>query len=120
MEIVEQNQVSRERNTEVANTQVIRTALGRSGGTLWLTTVERRSDGFDLRLKFWQFDVKTRAYTLNTSVEAPHDGDLTAIEFQPCGGEQDVHCACVTASDDGNFKLWNLQDTSNIYSKFTV
>lgn len=116
MDIVVQNQVSSERNIYIENTEVIKTAIGWSGGRLWLATVERRSDGTDFRLKFWQFDSKTREYTLNTSVETPHEKKLTAIEFQP-SSDQQTDCVCVTASEDGHFKLWNLQDTSDIYSK---
>lgn len=52
-----QNKLTRERDNNIENTQVVGLALDKSGN--WLATVEERVDdkyAFELRLKFWNFN----------------------------------------------------------------
>lgn len=57
LDIVNQNRITRERNCEIANTNVTKMAIDMNGS--WLATVEGREDvdcSNESRLKFWAYD----------------------------------------------------------------
>ena len=56
------------------------------------------------------------SFVLNTCVEDPHEGTVTALQFQPGGGAT-VAPLAVTTGTDGAIKYWSLVDDSDIYSK---
>ena len=65
----------------------------------------------------WLFTpVPVASFVLNTCVEDPHEGPLTALEFQP-GDEAKVAPLAVTTGTDGAIKYWSLVDDSDIYGK---
>lgn len=111
LDIVGRNIMSQERNTVVINPDVDKAALDHRG--TWLATVESRDDGEtmpEIRLKFWNFELTTQKFTLNTSVFLPHYKKINCIKFRPPTIKQkscDLPMA-VTTSDDKHFKLWVL------------
>jgi NET1-associated nuclear protein 1 (U3 small nucleolar RNA-associated protein 17) len=57
-------------------------------------------------------------YTLNTNVEFPHEGLITALEFSSLYNTDNLLCA--TAGKDNYIKLWSLEDSESIYRKGKV
>lgn len=56
-----QNKISNERSCNIENTNVSKIAINKNG--LWMATVEKREDreySPELRLKFWNFDMKVQ------------------------------------------------------------
>lgn len=60
------------------------------------------------------------SYTLNTTVEMPHNKAVTCVRIRPETGEDDDQPMVVTTSQDGYFKTWTLVDDSNIYSMYFI
>jgi len=115
LDIVGQNKLTQERNCHIENTNVTKLAISNCG--LWLATVEERVDvsySFELRLKFWNFNTVKQLFTLNTSVELPHEKSVTHILFQPSYNED---LRCVTVGNDKKFKIWQLVNADTVYHK---
>ncbi|XP_015598224.1 WD repeat-containing protein 75 [Cephus cinctus] len=116
--ITGQNLLSQERNTVIVNTEVTKIALNHDG--TWMVTAEHRDDkvsAVEVRLKFWQFDLEKQLYTLNTSIELPHDNGVNALQFQPLMSFDNENSLVVTTGQDKKFKLWTLAESSSIYKK---
>ena len=115
--ITAQNFLTQERSVIVVNTEVTKIALNHDG--TWMATVEERNDKvscIEVRLKFWMFNSKEQLFTLNTSIELPHEGGINALHFQPSMFNEDGALA-VTTGRDKKFKLWHLVESSSIYKK---
>nr|XP_054767963.1 WD repeat-containing protein 75-like isoform X1 [Lytechinus pictus] len=118
MDITGENYVSPENlHKPLAHTEVTHMTFDLKGD--WMVTAERRDDGetsVEMRLKFWEFDNKKQSFTLNTTVEMPHQEVINALQFRPSGKG---HSKCedamvVTTSADGKFKLWMLVDDTDV------
>lgn len=119
LDIVGQNYISPENMAKpLTVTEVMAADFSCHGD--WLATVELWDDHVmspELRLKFWQFREETRKYTLNTTVELPHNFPVTCLKIRPETGEDDDQPMAVTTSLDNYFKTWTLVDDTNIYRK---
>ncbi|CAG5120095.1 unnamed protein product, partial [Candidula unifasciata] len=119
LDIVGQNYISTESmDKPKAVTEVTCTAISDSGH--WLATFETWNDGFfspELRLKFWCYSSEAHTYSLNTTVEFPHDDKITSMLFRPehQGEHAVITPTLATVGADLCFKLWTLVDDSNIY-----
>ncbi|XP_043254565.1 WD repeat-containing protein 75 [Colletes gigas] len=116
--ITAQNFLTQERSLIIVNTEVTKIALNHDG--TWMATVEERNDKLsciEVRLKFWMFDVKQQLFTLNTSIELPHDGGINALHFQPCTSFDEDEPLVITTGGDKKFKLWHLVESSSMYKK---
>jgi len=56
------------------------------------------------------------SFCLNTSVELPHEGGVTALAFQPSPDPQQQ--LAVTAGCDFKFRMWGLAESTSIYSMY--
>lgn len=61
--------------------------------------------------------MNSNSFTLNTSVELPHELGINALQFQPNSLFGDEDSLVVTTGKDQKFKLWNLIEPTSIYSK---
>ncbi|XP_047366330.1 WD repeat-containing protein 75 isoform X1 [Vespa velutina] len=116
--ITAENFITQERSVNILNTEVTKVALNHDG--TWMATVEERDDKIstpEVRLKFWIFDMKKQLFTLNTSVELPHELGINALQFQPNSLFGDEDSLVVTTGKDQKFKLWNLIEPTSIYKK---
>ncbi|XP_017882412.1 WD repeat-containing protein 75 [Ceratina calcarata] len=116
--ITAQNFLTQERSVIIVNTEVTKIALNHDG--TWMATVEERNDKvscIEVRLKFWMFDTKQQLFTLNTSIELPHEGGVNALHFQPSTLFDDGEILAVTTGRDRKFKLWHLVEPSSIHKK---
>ncbi|CAK9809581.1 WD repeat-containing protein 75 [Anthophora plagiata] len=116
--ITAQNFLTQERSVVIVNTEVTKIALNHDG--TWMATVEERNDKMsciEVRLKFWMFDTKQQLFTLNTSIELPHEGGVNALHFQPCMMFDEGGAMAVTTGRDKKFKLWYLVESSSMYKK---
>ncbi|CAH1179534.1 unnamed protein product [Phaedon cochleariae] len=116
VDIVGQNKVTNERECVILNTEITKVAISQSG--LWLASVEERKDidfHNEIRLKFWNFDESKQTFTLNTSIEYPHDDSINCLLFQPT--LRDEYLRCVTVGNDKKFKIWQVVDCSTVYKK---
>lgn len=118
MDIANRNVLTDERNQIIGNAEVLRSAVSSDGQ--WLATVEAWSNlsiGFrDLKLKFWRHNATLSNYELNTEVDVPHFGMVTAMRFQPGQLGRESPCL-VTIGEDFKFKIWRLVDDTDIYRK---
>ncbi|KAK0178506.1 hypothetical protein PV327_007392 [Microctonus hyperodae] len=116
--ITAQNLLTQTRNGMIVNTEVTKIALNHDG--LWMATVEERNDKIsnpEVRLKFWKYDTEKQIFSLNTSIELPHDNGVNAIQFQPNTALNGGNSLAVTAGKDNKFKLWNLAESSSIHDE---
>ncbi|XP_043271275.1 WD repeat-containing protein 75 [Venturia canescens] len=116
VDITAQNLLPQERNVILVNTEVTKIALSPDGS--WMATVEERDDKeyfIEIRLKFWKFDAQKQIFTLNTSIEFPHEVGVNALKFQPNSPLDDDDLFAVTVGKDKKFKLWNLFEPTSIH-----
>ncbi|KAI4488078.1 hypothetical protein M0804_004926 [Polistes exclamans] len=116
--ITAENFITRERSVNTLNTEVTKVALNHDG--TWMASVEERDDKVsapEVRLKFWSFDTNQQIFTLNTSVELPHELGVNALQFQTNSLFGDEDPLVVTTGKDKKFKLWNLVEPTSIYKK---
>ncbi|XP_076232800.1 WD repeat-containing protein l(2)05287 [Calliopsis andreniformis] len=116
--ITAQNFLTQERSVIIVNTEVTKIALNYDG--TWMATVEERNDKIscvEVRLKFWMFDTKDQLFTLNTSIELPHEGGVNALNFQPSTPIDEDGALAITTGRDKKFKLWHLVESSSLYKK---
>lgn len=116
LDITGMNYLTQERNALIVNVDVTKVSMNSDGH--WMATVEQRDDGetsIEVRLKFWHYDAVKQSFCLNTSVELPHQGAVTALAFQPSPDPQQQ--LAVTAGHDFKFRIWGLAESSSIYKK---
>ena len=105
IDVAPRNVVSRVEKRRMHPTVVERIAFSHDGHDM--ITVDRRTgeNGFDdvTSLKFWEHDITTNQYVLNTRVRTPHSKVITALTFasSPTRGKM-----VVTSSHDHKFKIW--------------
>ncbi|XP_014214373.1 WD repeat-containing protein 75 [Copidosoma floridanum] len=119
MNITDQNIITRERNTTLTNTEVIKVAINVNGS--WLATIEEWKDDsishFEIRLKFWKYNVSKQCFTLNTSIEYPHEVGVNALKFRPKSSLGNDEEYAISVGQDEKFKLWYLTDSEYNESK---
>ncbi|XP_033761467.1 WD repeat-containing protein 75-like [Pecten maximus] len=118
LDIVCQNYISPENmKCPLDVTEVVQAEFNSTGS--WLATVEYWNNRVmtpEMRLKFWQYNTETQRYTLNTTVEVPHDKIITCLRFRPDDfSSNNEDPMVVTTSLDGKFKIWSNMDDTNIY-----
>ncbi|XP_053988404.1 WD repeat-containing protein 75 [Hylaeus anthracinus] len=116
--ITAQNFLTQERSLIIVNTEVTKIALNHDG--TWMATVEERNDKLscvEVRLKFWMFDAKQQLFTLNTSIELPHEGGINALHFQPSTPFDEEEALAITTGRDKKFRLWHLIESSSTNKK---
>lgn len=114
MDTTIQNRLNIESDKVLYNTMVTHSALNMN----WLVTAEYLDDGdhtIESRLKFWSFDQDKQTYALNTQIELPHEGGVKALEFSTPYSVESLLCA---SGGSREVKLWALEDSDNIHSKF--
>ncbi|CAH0548148.1 unnamed protein product [Brassicogethes aeneus] len=119
LDIVGQNKITNERSCNIENTEVKKIAISKCG--FWLATVEKRENlkyHMEIRLKFWKFNEKQQTFELNTSIEYPHENTILNVLFQPAANKAGLKC--VTVSEDGKFKIWQLTEINSVYRKGVV
>ncbi|CAL1538347.1 unnamed protein product [Lymnaea stagnalis] len=123
LDIVGQNFVSADSNDQNKyRTEVLCSAISDDGE--WLATFEMWDDGFfspDLRLKFWVYSPEVQTYSLNTTVEHPHDQKIISLLFrpQPPSQQSKKNPMLITVGADFCYKMWALVDDSDIYRSNT-
>ncbi|XP_063286207.1 WD repeat-containing protein 75 isoform X1 [Pelobates fuscus] len=84
----------------------------------WLATVEELQgqdiDGLEMQLKLWEFEDKSQSFVLNTTINMPHEDQVTCLCFQDSEIDSPI---LVTTGKDGLFKVWMLRDDSDIYKE---
>lgn len=122
LDIANQNYLSQERDKVIVNTEITKAAVSYDGK--WMVTVEMRKDQetcIELLLKFWQYKFNSRQYSLNTCVQLPHTGEITAVRFQPQSGEeQDKQYLLMTTGVDRKFRLWSPVESDSIYREGVI
>lgn len=58
------------------------------------------------------------SFSLNTSIEYPHEDMIVDVVFQPTGNEFEI--SSVTVGKDKKFKVWQLVKASTVYCKFLI
>lgn len=114
MDTTIQNRLNIEKDTVLYNTVVTHASINMN----WLVTAELLDDQkytIESRIKFWIFDNEKQVYSLNTQIEIPHEGGVKALEFSTQYSVENLLCA--SSGKDG-VKVWALEDSDSIYSKF--
>ncbi|XP_063790178.1 WD repeat-containing protein 75 isoform X2 [Pseudophryne corroboree] len=98
---------------------LVKAAFSSTG--FWLATVEelqgKKKDTVEVLMKLWEFSEELQSFVLNTTVNSPHEDQITSINFQnSCDPEKDV-LTLVSTGNDGLFKVWVVRDISDIYRK---
>uniref|UniRef100_A0A8C5Q9A3 WD repeat domain 75 n=1 Tax=Leptobrachium leishanense TaxID=445787 RepID=A0A8C5Q9A3_9ANUR len=95
---------------------LVKTAFNHKGD--WLATVEELqgpdADEPETQVKLWEFEEKSQSFILNTTINMPHEGQITCLCFQNSEKETPM---LVTTGKDGLFKVWVLRDDSDIYKQ---
>jgi len=121
LDIVGQNYISPENvDRPSVITRVTSVAVSNKGE--WLATYETWDDGHftpERRLKFWSWSSEAQTYSLNTTVECPHDGEVTSMSFRPHSTLTDTSFSLVTVASDCCFKKWSVVDDTDIYRSNT-
>lgn len=105
------NQLSLECGKILYNTRLTHVACNVD----WLVTAECLDDLKhipEIRLKFWLFDSMKKTYILNTQIETPHEGGVTALEFSSATHADNLLCA--TSGLDGKVRVWCLEESQLI------
>ncbi|KAM4039006.1 WD repeat-containing protein 75 [Anomaloglossus baeobatrachus] len=100
---------------------LVKAAFNANGN--WLATVEelqrKGADHLEVQMKFWEYNDKLQSFVLNTTIHLPHEDQVTSLSFQ-CGSASETDApTLVSTGADGLFKVWALQDNSDIYRKST-
>ena len=105
VDVAPRNVVSRVEKKRMQPTVVERIVFSKDGRDM--VTIDRRTgeSGFDdvTSLKFWDYDVSTNEYVLNTRVRTPHSKTITSLSFAQSSSRGKI---VVTASHDHKFKIW--------------
>ncbi|XP_075790283.1 WD repeat-containing protein 75 [Pelodiscus sinensis] len=94
--------------------ELVKAAFSTRGS--WLATVEQREEKeteLELQMKLWNYDEQTQSFTLNTRINMPHEGHVTALCFRDTDELEDRTPTLVTAGKDGRFKVWVLENDSD-------
>lgn len=113
LEIVASNRVSRPEDEALSPPRVERVAFSptRDRHAEWMATVDTRDGGeytSEMSLKLWQWDVKQKSYVLNTRIDSPHAGEVTAVSFSPILGSGVDSFLLATAGRDLQVKTWRM------------
>ncbi|XP_055386232.1 WD repeat-containing protein 75 [Condylostylus longicornis] len=114
IDVVMQNKLSTEAHKILYDTVVTRAALNVN----WIATGELWDDEEhvpELRLKFWEYKKQNQTYSLNTSIELPHEGGIKAIKFSSSHSADNLLCA--TLGNDAYIKTWSLEIIESIRKK---
>ncbi|XP_044160604.1 WD repeat-containing protein 75 [Bufo gargarizans] len=98
---------------------LVKAAFNANGN--WLATVEelkrKGTHCLEVHLKFWKYSEKQQSFILNTTINLPHEDQITSLSFQSgCNSGKDFP-TLVTTGNDGLFKVWVLEDNSDIYGQ---
>ena len=107
IDVTGRNTVSRREGKPFVYTQVTNVAF--SDCKNWMATVEHRDDRettMELTLKLWQFVQEKQGYDINTTIELPHQKQITSVRFRPQQNETSP-AMCISASVDGKVKFWS-------------
>ncbi|EIN13954.1 WD40 repeat-like protein [Punctularia strigosozonata HHB-11173 SS5] len=107
LEISPTNRVSRRDSEHILPSTVDSAVAAHSGE--WLATIDRREgdESFhgEIYLKFWRWDGRLSAWTVNTRVDRPHGlKRVVDMAFGPTGDH------LVTAGEDGQVKSWRIRE----------
>lgn len=108
-----ENRLSFEREHILYDTRVTHAACNAD----WLVTAESLDDleHFpDVRIKFWKYEAEKNNYVLNTQIESPHEGAVTALEFSSSFAVDNLLCA--SSGLDRKVKVWSLVEREVIDS----
>ncbi|XP_053327472.1 WD repeat-containing protein 75 [Spea bombifrons] len=87
----------------------------------WLATVEELqgadTEGLEIQLKFWEYQEASQSFVLNTTVNMPHEDQITSMCFWSRDRSEKDAPSLVTTGKDGLFKVWVLRDDSDIYKQ---
>ena len=117
IDVTGQNYVSRRESEPFVYMHVTHVAF--SDCKCWMATVEHRDDkevAMELTLKFWWFSEETQTYDVNTSVELPHQKQVTQLLFRPQKDSTST-AMCVSMSTDGKLKFWSLVTEESLEGK---
>ena len=109
IDVTGRNTVSRREDKPVVYTQVTNVAF--SDCKNWMATVEHRDDRettMEMTLRLWQFVQEKQGYDVNTTIELPHQKQITSVRFRPQQNETSP-AMCISASVDGKVKFWSQQ-----------
>jgi WD40 repeat protein len=96
--------VTKERNVLPANSEVERLALSECG--LHLATLEACWAPVPrVTLKFWQYQLGSQRFALNTQVESPHEGAVSLLSFQP-RVRREGEVWLLSCGEDSRAKVW--------------
>ncbi|XP_056390235.1 WD repeat-containing protein 75 isoform X2 [Hyla sarda] len=113
LDIVQQEFVNQ---TTIQHVDLVKAAFDAKGN--WLATVEELerngTDHLEVQMKFWEYNIQLQSFALNTTINLPHEDQITCISFRcGCDSEKDSP-TLVTTGNDGLFKVWTLEDNSYI------
>ncbi|XP_071977045.1 WD repeat-containing protein 75 isoform X2 [Engystomops pustulosus] len=97
--------------------ELVKAAFNAKGN--WLTTVEElkrnETSHLEVQMKFWEYVDKLQSFVLNTTINWPHEDQISSLSFKT-GSDSDKDVpTLVTTGNDGLFKVWVLEDNSDIY-----
>ncbi|CAG7717113.1 unnamed protein product [Allacma fusca] len=117
LDITNQNYITSERNKAIPFSDVNHISFSKNGR--WLITSESRFEEgsfTETRLKFWKFDSVKQKFSLNTSIDWPHENGVVSLKIQPIGDEDGTLIAA-TSGGDRRFKTWGIVHDTSIHSK---
>ncbi|KAG8543730.1 hypothetical protein GDO81_023818, partial [Engystomops pustulosus] len=102
--------------------ELVKAAFNAKGN--WLTTVEElkrnETSHLEVQMKFWEYVDKLQSFVLNTTINWPHEDQISSLSFKT-GSDSDKDVpTLVTTGNDGLFKVWVLEDNSDIYRKYSM
>ncbi|XP_014294560.1 WD repeat-containing protein 75 [Halyomorpha halys] len=127
LDVTIRNYLTQERNKVIYNTEVTGSCISSDGA--WLATLETREDPtvrLEQRLKFWEYNVDKKCFSLNSSIEGPHNGKTHHFRFRPgskslsMSNPTSVNYMLVTTGNDAKFRIWTPNEIDSIYRKGVV
>ncbi|XP_014242300.1 WD repeat-containing protein 75 [Cimex lectularius] len=128
IDVTMHNYLTQERNKLIVNTEVIKCALSDDG--VWLATVEMREDkdvATEIRMKLWQYLLAKKCFSLNSSIELPHEVSLNALIFKPGlnlltqnDSDQPLDYMVVTTGGDKKARIWAPNPLDSVYRKGVI
>ncbi|KAL1137709.1 hypothetical protein AAG570_009405, partial [Ranatra chinensis] len=127
VDITQRNILTQERAKVITNTEVTHCSLSSDGA--WMASIETRNESgtaLELRLKIWQFIPSKQRFSLNTSVEKPHNGLAFTVQFKPgtdqlsSSEETNLEYMLVTTGGDKKFRIWTPSEIDSVHKKGIV
>lgn len=106
LEVTPRNRISSSEDFDIVVPHITKVSFSQNGS--WMATIDKKVDsvfGTERYLHFWKFDYDSQSYVAHTRIEAPHDADVTSIDF--CHST-DGNILFVTTGVDKKFKIWEL------------